>query len=578
MNLSSSVPGESTLQVMIYHPVNDIWLYLLSAMVLQSLTAYTWRYRQNPAALYMAVGIPNMAIWLLTIVMISVSPALADKLFWVKIEQMSSSAIIPTVLLFALHVTEQKTATIRTLRTVIMAVTAGYWLAVLTSDWHNWLWSSVIWDGVTFGVIRGPVFWVMLPIAYLVFAGTVALYIRRAATTSGLLRWQAVAMPLGMLLSVAGHARWMSTQSDPISPMPLCFLLGGLLWFAIFFGLRVFNLMELAQATVTRDMNDSLIVIDAQGYIVELNPAAQALFSKQAALVGSRFAAAFACWPALIKLAAGSEARTGEISLAGSHHLFRVTPLAGWGNRNIGQAIILQDITELKQAQEQIVEQQKALLIATERELLGRELHDGHGQIWNYFNLELQTLRSLSGTGRMAETEKQVDRLIGIVKELNADVRESIVGLKKAAATGDDFITNLQEYLAWYEKTNGIVTRFILPPDPVKNLFRRTSEVQLLRIILEALTNIRKHARARQVTVAIVKLDDQVAVSVADDGCGFDTATLSAPEQSFGLQIMAERAVEAGGILQVYSKPGEGTKVTVRFPLEKEAGIENAAG
>jgi signal transduction histidine kinase len=577
MNVFSSLAGESALRVMVFHPVQHIWFYLLAAAVLLALAVYTWRYRQAPAARYLALGSVVRVVWLVALVMITISPAPADKRLWAVIHQVSALAVIPVALMTALHLTGQRPAVIRAGRVLLLAITGFFWLAVFTSGWQDWYWRGVLWDGAVFGLGRGPLHWAAMAVAYLTFAATLALYLRQAVRASGLRRWQVLAIPADMLISAAGHMRWVtSPQADAIPVLPAAFMLGSLVWFGIFFGLRVFNLQELAEATATRDMKDCLIVTDGQDYIVELNPAAEELFGEQAAaLPGGRAATALAPWPALAALAESGEARTGEIALAGGHYLFRVSLLTGWGGRSFGKAIVLQDIGELKKAQARIVEQEKALSVMAERERLGRELHDGPGQVWNYLNLELQTALSFLRSGRTEGAEKQVERLVGLVRELNADVRESIVGLKKAAA-GDDFVTSLREYLGWYEKNHGIATELILPDGAAEGLFSRSGEVQLLRIILEALTNTRKHAGAGRVTVAIERQGGQVTVSVADDGCGFETAAPPTGQQSFGLSIMAERAAEAGGRLEIESKRGEGTRVTVRLPEKGENGEDTA--
>lgn len=565
----SSLMDNPTLQVMVYHPINAVWFYLLAASVLQALAVYTWRYRQAPAAMYLFFGVVTRVFWLLALVMITFSPDLTDKIFWAKIQQLSTLVVIPTALLISLHITEQKAAIIRAARMGLLALTAFFCVLILTSDLHDWIWSGIVWDGATFGFIRGPLYWGIIAVGYLALTITLSLYIHRAVITSGLRRWQSIAVPADMMLSMAGHARWVSTQADLIPPLPLGFMLGGLIWFGIFFGLRVFNLQELANATVTHDMHDGLIVIDAQGYIVELNPAARKLFGERTpAIGGSRFSAAFLPWPALIELARSSETRTGEISLGGGHYLCRVTLLTGWGNRSIGKAIILQDIRELKQAQARILDQQKALSIMAERGRLGRELHDGRGQIWNYLNLKLQTVRSFLKAGQPENADMELDKLIKTVKETNLDTRESIIGLKLAADSSDDFIANLQDYLAWYKQSNDIDIKLIMPSGRAEKTINHIREVQLLRIIQEALTNIRKHSGARHVKVSFEEFGQQGVVMIEDDGRGFDRAALPVTQTSFGLQIMAERAEEAGGHLQIESKPGEGTKVIVRFDRE----------
>ncbi|MDR7869168.1 MAG: histidine kinase N-terminal 7TM domain-containing protein [Sporomusaceae bacterium] len=563
MRLFTADGGGSPRDLLIYHPINDIWLYLLAAAVLLALGVYTWRYRKSPPAMCLALSTGARVVWLVALVMITVSPAPADKFLWAVIHQMGAMAVIPLALMTALYLTGQRPAVIRAASTLLLALTGFFGLAVLTSGWHDWYWRAFPWGGATFGFVRGPLFWATMAIAYLSLAASLALYIHRAASTSGLRRWQALAVPADTVISAAGHILWVTGASTSFA-LPVAFMLGGLVWFAIFFGLRVFNMQELAEASVTRDMNDCLIVTDAQDYIVELNPAAETLLGERAAMAGERATAAFAPWPALAALAESGEARTGEITVAGAYYLFRVSLLTGWGGRSIGKAIVLQDIGELKRAQKRILDQEKALSIMTERDRLRRELHDGPGQVWGYLKLQYQQVRELVAGERLAEADARLEKLIGLSDDFDRGVRESLAGLKAASRKG--FAATLGEFMQWYEDTYGIAARLTVDPETADRL-SPAAELQLLRIIQEAMANTRKHASASQVKVSLRAAGGEAAVVIEDDGCGFAAeAALAAGENRHGLGIMRERAGEIGGRLEIESAPGAGTRVTVWLP------------
>jgi signal transduction histidine kinase len=92
--------------------------------------------------------------------------------------------------------------------------------------------------------------------------------------------------------------------------------------------------------------------------------------------------------------------------------------------------------------------------------------------------------------------------------------------------------------------------------------------VQLLRIVQEALTNVRKHARARAVRVGLSVTGGAAEAVVEDDGLGFDPSRVGTTQPAvFGLRFMRERAEEVGGTVCVDSRPGAGTRVVIRVPL-----------
>jgi signal transduction histidine kinase len=97
-------------------------------------------------------------------------------------------------------------------------------------------------------------------------------------------------------------------------------------------------------------------------------------------------------------------------------------------------------------------------------------------------------------------------------------------------------------------------------------------EEALLRIVQEALANVRKHAAASRVTVTLSYLDDVTMLDVHDDGVGFDQAATAAAGAGLGLHAMAERVAALGGSLVIESAPGEGTTVAVEVPVPAPAG------
>jgi signal transduction histidine kinase len=93
--------------------------------------------------------------------------------------------------------------------------------------------------------------------------------------------------------------------------------------------------------------------------------------------------------------------------------------------------------------------------------------------------------------------------------------------------------------------------------------------VQLLRIVQEALTNVRKHAdRPSRISVQIAVEAGQVHVVVEDNGAGFNMGQPGGAGDHFGLQVMRQRAAHCGGELVVYSAVGQGTRVEICLPLD----------
>jgi two-component system nitrate/nitrite sensor histidine kinase NarX len=232
----------------------------------------------------------------------------------------------------------------------------------------------------------------------------------------------------------------------------------------------------------------------------------------------------------------------------------------------------------IENARLQAQAQQAATL--EERERIARELHDSLGQTLNYLALKMDIIGEHLEAGRIAAAQVELERIRKATRDAAADVRESILGLRTSMSQEGDWVAALEWYLTQFSELNGIKTELAVG-DGARVPLPLASEVQLVRIIQEALANIRKHAVASQVWVRLQaeartepgRSDGRLRVEVEDNGQGFD---LSAVERRggpyFGLLVMRERARILGGELRVDSTPGRGTRVFVSVPLAADKG------
>ena len=204
--------------------------------------------------------------------------------------------------------------------------------------------------------------------------------------------------------------------------------------------------------------------------------------------------------------------------------------------------------------------------VAQERSLLARELHDSIAQSLAFLRIQVQLLRDARKRGDADAVTRGLDELDAGVRESTADVRELLVHFR-TRTNGEDILPALRTTLRKFEHQTGLRTHLSLqgdglPPAP-------DVQVQVLHVVQEALSNIRKHARARQVWVE-VEQDTHWRVEVRDDGQGFESATGEPGEMHVGLRIMRERAERIDARVAVDSVPGAGTCVSLTLPARQE--------
>ena len=216
-------------------------------------------------------------------------------------------------------------------------------------------------------------------------------------------------------------------------------------------------------------------------------------------------------------------------------------------------------------------EQVADLAIAQERIRISHEMHDGLAQVLGYVNTKVQAAEMYLKRNKAEEASEQLRELASAARRAYVDVRESIVGLRTLADGEQNLSEVLQHYIEVWQEMSGVSTS--LTVDAELRL-RPNVELQLVRIIQEALTNVRKHAKASHAKVELRRRSGRIVATIVDDGLGFSGgATRPRGEMpSFGLTTMRERAESLGGTLAVESTPGAGT--TVRFEMALVDGIE----
>jgi two-component system nitrate/nitrite sensor histidine kinase NarX len=217
----------------------------------------------------------------------------------------------------------------------------------------------------------------------------------------------------------------------------------------------------------------------------------------------------------------------------------------------------------------QLHTQMQQMAILEERYRLSREIHDGLAQTLSSLGWHLDYLKTLLDKEELDTLQAELESGRQMVREAYLDVREAIDGLRVQSDHPGDLPAALQECLAEFEQRSGIETTLEIDHSPVD--LPAETELQLLRIMQEALGNIRKHAQASQVWVRLQHppTTGRLSLSIADNGVGFDPA-LPRGRGHLGMSTMRERAQSQQGELTIVTGPEQGTRITVTLPLRKE--------
>lgn len=205
------------------------------------------------------------------------------------------------------------------------------------------------------------------------------------------------------------------------------------------------------------------------------------------------------------------------------------------------------------------------LAASEERLRLAHEMHDGLAQVLAYVNTKAQAVQGFLRHGKSQEASDQLNQLAAAAREVYADVREGILGLRVTSSALATLPETIRDYVDRWTGQTGIAAEVEVDR---KLRLSTAVELQVFRIVQEGLANVRKHSRADAVSVRCSGGDGAVRVVITDNGIGFRPEALGRAEfPRFGLATMRERAESLGGQLVIHSTPGEGTRVEAEIPL-----------
>lgn len=238
--------------------------------------------------------------------------------------------------------------------------------------------------------------------------------------------------------------------------------------------------------------------------------------------------------------------------------------------------------------------QAERLATLEERQRLAAEMHDGLAQTLNYIRLMAELVRLQIEAGQLDRAQDNLGRIQAASNQSESEVRQSIASLQETFPLYYTLQEQLASLAAQLSSDEGTITWETTVNVPL--VLSNNETEQVLRVAREALLNACQHAQANNITLRLGQLTGHLRLTVEDDGTGFDLDRLSAVNISangganhqgdggddgrtdsrgdnrrhFGVKIMRARAARIGGELEISSVPGQGTRLTLTWPIYTE--------
>ncbi|MFP4661798.1 MAG: histidine kinase N-terminal 7TM domain-containing protein [Halanaerobiales bacterium] len=604
----------------------------ISFLILIFLAIYGYRHRSVRGSKAFTASMVIGSLWALANALEMAGTDLWTKLFWANLQYIAYAFAPVAWLIMVLQFTD-RADWVNKRNIILMSIVP---LITFVLVWTDPLYGLVRYgfsldNSGVFPVIAkkyGIWFWVHYIYSYLLNFATVIFLFRAILLKNTVYRKQAIHLITGFLLISFCNILYVSGFSpfEGFDVSPISFSIAGLIIAWGIFHFHLFDLVPVARETVIEKMGSGIIVIDKMKRLIDVNPQAESMLGLSNKVMGQQLGDIIPELYKEVKDLLESKVKRGliqtEISLVHSsesdvffsnkenrsiddinnkkgetnnreverynidneqnskisYFELYISPLEDKQGEDSAWVLMINDITDLKMAREQINRQQQELAVMDERERMARDLHDNLGQVLSFSTIQIQAVRSELSKSNYQTADKYLKRLSEIVKGAHKDIREYVYNIRDTSCYKKDLISLLLEEIEDFKEHSNIKVEFEVQKDIKSNVLSNMGteeKLQLIHISREALTNILKYAEADTVQITLktdTGMEKETGVEyfrgeliIADNGKGIDTEIQN--YGGSGINIMNERARLIEGCLKIESVNGKGTKVICSFPL-----------
>lgn len=504
---------------------------------------FFWRrFRHKPAARVGVVLAFAVGWWMMGSVLelFSIDPTM--RVFWDKFQFIAIVVLPPGWIIYALFYVGRAVKLTHRQLFLLLVIPALTLLLVYTNGWHHLVWAKyelTLVDGVLIKSAEyGPAFWLFMVYAYTaVFAGLVILL--QAVVESGrLYRWQGVGLIIAAmapwLVNFASIIfSWKPFRGMDLTPFALGIMVSIVGW--TIYRLQLQDIGPAARHMMFDQMGDGVLVLDANHYIMDVNPALLSLLGQsESHLLGRPVTRFWPDWPRELLTTDQEGGMQIEWTLNGlSPRIFdmRVSPLRDGRRRLMSWVVVLRDIGERKQMEEQL----KASL--QEKEALLKEIHhrvkNNLQIISSLLNLQSDVVVDVQSRDVLRDSQHRVRSMALIHEKLYQSSNLARIDF-------GDYVEKLATYLVQAYRAQAHGVRLQVDVKPV--YLDVDTAVPCGLILNELIANALKHGfvngRSGQIHISLHPTDDQIILEIADDGVGIPPEINIRQSRSLGLQLV----------------------------------------
>ncbi len=549
-----------------------IWQYtphtilLIGASVISVIMGiYAGFYRRVPGSRAGILLILATSEWMAAYALELAAADLASKILWNKVQYFGVVTVPAAWFIFTLFYTGREIWLTRKRIALLLIIPLITLVLVWTNEYHGLVWSGFILNTEgsfsTLINVHGPWFWVNTAYSYvLVFSGALLLLVQILTCRSSLYRWQISALLLGALFSWGANGLFLfGLNPFPAFDLtPFGFLVTNT---AVIITIGYFQLgdfVPIARRTVVESMGDSVIVLDEENRIMDMNPSARQVMGTPSEFIGIPVGQVWPAWSNQIE--SGSGFKSKELILTGENgqriYDVEISPLTDWRGRTVSRVVVLRDITEHKRAEEKIKQSLQ------EKELLLREIHhrvkNNIQIISSLLSLQSHYIKDKAYSEMLRDSQSRIKSMALIHEKLYQSKSLANIDFK-------EYITTLVHSL--FQSYGVSMGSILLEVEVEKISLDIDAAIPCGLIINELVSNSLKHAFPEgqgKIRICFRSVDDSKELIVSDNGIGIPESVDLDTTQSLGLhlvKILAEDQLDG----KISLERSEGTTFCITF-------------
>jgi PAS domain S-box-containing protein len=557
----------------VYYFFPYILLSILSFVTLIILSIYGFSYKDKVGVKEFIFAMLASAWWVFCQAFELMAVTLPVKLFWANLVYLGAGLSAFAYLMLVMRFSGYERLLTKKSISMVLIIYAIFFSLVFTDQYHGLMRTnfSLNTSAIPYTIDKdyGIVFPIYLLFIYSMNVSSLGLLFKTILNKGSHYRKQAAILFAGLgIIALSNLTYFLGLfPGQRFDMAPALFGLSALVVFWGVFQYKLLNIMPIARSVLVEMMNSGIIVLDKDNLIVDINHSALAMFHLgESKMVGENITEI----PFFAENRLSGDQGEEQTILKYSHdnkefvYEIKTHPFNEKREKRAGMLYIINDITEQQKNLDKLIQQQKALSIMRERERLGRELHDGLGQMFGYYSIQAQTVKEYMSQQKYETAMKKLEDLICVSRDTHSDIREYILEIRGIPPRNRSFSAALKHYIATFSEKYDLPVTINFDEDLPDDFPEDAKAIQLLRIIQEALNNIQKHAGKCTANISFSKIEGFVEIKISDTGSGFDRDK-QVGSYHYGLSIMQERAKEIGAEIDINSEKGKGTEIILRI-------------